>query len=982
MKRRLLRLLACALVLLTIPGLLCGAAFLLPSQYDRTYLGALRDKCDALEAAQSPRIVVAGGSSAAFGLDSGLLERLLPGYDVVNFGMYAGLGSTVMLDLAKPMLLPGDILIFMPEQSEQTLSMYFNARSMWQAADGRFDLAAALPLDNWGELLGHFPAFAAQKFQLWRSGTPLVPQGVYSRAAFTPQGDIAPGQRPQNIMPGGYDASMPIAFDAELVQEAFAGYVRSYAEDCRRMGVDFLYRFAPMNAAALTEGALSQAESYQAWLAEALDCPVLGSAEASILEAGWFYDTNFHLNDAGVVVNTLRLAEELAAWLGVETAISVAEPEMPALAEPAHHAGENGDASFFEYEVADGAIRLTGLTGAGRTQQRLTIPAEIDGLPVTAFTADTFAGCEALREVVVQGNIAHMEDGSFEGCTALERIVLRHDKPQSCTVGQGLLRGTRALVEVPAASLAAYTVDYFWAAHAGRLTPGGEELPPQEVGEPQPEAVRGVTYHGNGGVRRDGSETLTEARNAMHLRHNTAQGTRYFTREGHVLTGWNTMPDGSGTSVGLGSRVACGEELTLYAQWAKASPEEAFSWEVQQGEIHITGYHGTEAVCVVPETIGGRKVTRICRGAFRDAQVETVILPVTMFAVEREAFAGCTLRELTLFDTLYYIYDESFAGCESLQTLRINAATSPAYSGTYFDTFSDKYDWLLSLREARKIVLFSGSSARFGYDSGAIRAAFPDYQVANMGVYAYTNALPQMDIILDLMQAEDVLLSAPEFDAVNFQFCTTNALDAHFFAMAESNYDVLAHLDLRDYSGVFEALRQYLTTRLPITSGSYALSPRRFDDEGNAYDFDTYNEYGDLILPRPGHGEDVLLQWGRADYTTQAFPEETIRSLNAAYAAFLDKGVRVYFSYTPRNWSALTEESTPAARQALHDWLTEKISVPVISHIEDYLFPGTCFYLIDSHLSTEGTEIRIERIIRDLKQQFLREDGLTPQQQM
>ena len=74
-----------------------------------------------------------------------------------------------------------------------------------------------------------------------------------------------------------------------------------------------------------------------------------------------------------------------------------------------------------------------------------------------------------------------------------------------------------------------------------------------------------------------------------------------------------------------------------------------------------------------------------------------------------------TVREIYLYDSLYYIYDDSFINCSNLTTLRINAATKPVYSGTYFDAFTDRYDWLLSIGDRRKIVMFSGSSSRYGY---------------------------------------------------------------------------------------------------------------------------------------------------------------------------------------------------------------------------------------------------------------------------
>ena len=99
---------------------------------------------------------------------------------------------------------------------------------------------------------------------------------------------------------------------------------------------------------------------------------------------------------------------------------------------------------------------------------------------------------------------------------------------------------------------------------------------------------------------------------------------------------------------------------------------------------------------------------------------------------------------------------------------------------------------------AKKIVLFSGSSTRFGYDREMIDRAFPDYEVVNMGVFAYSPALPQLELIRSCMKEGDILLDSPEFDAANRQFCYQKELDYATFAMMESNYDAFAGLDLRE----------------------------------------------------------------------------------------------------------------------------------------------------------------------------------------
>lgn len=977
MKQTVIRILACLPLLLAAPVTLCLLAFGLPAQYGDTFLGELPYKVDALAETGKSRIIVIGGSGVAFGQNSGLLERELDGYRVVNFGMYAGLGSTVMLDLAEDYIREGDIVIFSPEQSEQTLSLYFSPESMWQASDGRFDLLTHLSGKDLGAMAGQLPYFAADKFRYFRSGTAPSPDGIYRRDAFDAYGDIADPQRAQNIMAGGYDPDMMIDFSTELPSEEFVDRVNGFAAACKERGARFFYRFCPMNALAVTEAGWQQVDSYFDHLKTTLNCEFLGSPRDSILDACWFYDTNFHLNSAGAVINTAAMAAELKLVLGDSSPVNIKLPEMPDFAHVSVVSGDNSHVGYFLYEDSGETARIVGLTQAGAAQETLILPVSHEGLPITEFDPGVFAGNEVVREIIVQDNIVRIGNGSFRGCTALARLVIQNPAPESCVVGQDLLEGTDCLVYVPEERYGAYQTNYFWSVHAGRIR--GEKM---DVSKPQPEEPQQpetsgltVTYHTNGGqLLYDTGDTLTLTAANTHLRFNTAQGTRYMERDGWQLIGWNTAPDGSGISVGLGSRMERSQGLVLYAQWVKESPAADFSYTVHEEEIFITGYTGGEELCVIPRQINGMEVTRICAGAFRDSQIDTLVLPPSIFTVEREAFAGSAVREVFFCDSLYYVYDESFADCKHLTTLHINAVTSPVYSGSYYDGFSDRYDWLLSIRDQKKIVLFSGSSARYGYDSLRIREAFPAYEVANMGVYAFTNAMPQLELIRELMAPGDILLSAPEFDAVKFQFCTTNVLDSHFWAMMESNYDAVTRLDMKHYSGIFDSLREYLTVRRSMQPGDYSVSPNWFDDDGNRYHYNTYNQYGDFVLERPNSPRDELLKWGLADYTVNAFPVETVECLNEVYRKFLAEGITVYFTYTPRNIHAITPESTPDARQILHDHLTEHLCVPVISPIEESLYPGTCFYLIDSHLSTEAVQTRTERIIEDLRAQFDREE--------
>ena len=72
----------------------------LPSIYSESFVGVLDDKVERLESIEGEKVVVVGGSSVAFGLDSALMEEEL-GKPVVNFGLYAAIGSVAMMELSK-----------------------------------------------------------------------------------------------------------------------------------------------------------------------------------------------------------------------------------------------------------------------------------------------------------------------------------------------------------------------------------------------------------------------------------------------------------------------------------------------------------------------------------------------------------------------------------------------------------------------------------------------------------------------------------------------------------------------------------------------------------------------------------------------------------------------------------------------------------------------------------------------------------------
>lgn len=453
-------------VFIAIPLLLTVWGFALPAQYSNTFVGELPAKRALLTAeSDKPRLILVGGSAAAFGVDSALLARELPDYQPVNFGLYAALGTRVMLDLSIKELRPGDLVVIMPEQQRQALSDTVGADTFWQAVDGDFSALACLHARDFGPLLGAFPRFAGAKFRYFLTGAP-TPDGVYRRDSFNAVGDVVNPLCSANILPDGYDTTMPIRFDPSMLDTDFRDALNAYTAQAESVGAVVLYHFPPMNVLAVANA--EDIDTYAGYLQSQLTAPLAGDPHACVMDAGWFYDTNFHLNVSGKTVFTRQLIRDLKAVLGDTSSTEIALPAMPARRiQTDTEAANNSDAAYFTWE-SDHLV----VNAAGRGRRTLTVPGEVDGRPVTALASDTFAGCSALEKLTIQQNITALPDGLFVQCSALQEITLTQPDPARLSVGQALLDGAPAFcrIRVPAASYTSYCLSYAWSPYAETFT--------------------------------------------------------------------------------------------------------------------------------------------------------------------------------------------------------------------------------------------------------------------------------------------------------------------------------------------------------------------------------------------------------------------------------------------------------------------------------------------------------------------------------
>ena len=440
-----------------------SVAFLSSPEFDESFVGALDEKLERLAEIDEDKLVIIGGSSAAFGYDSAIIEKYLD-MPVVNLGLYAALGTKLMLDLSKDSICEGDIVVIAPELDAQTLSLYFSASTTLRALDGSPKYLSRIPKEHRVSLLGASWSFAAEKLSYKLFGGAEY-DGVYSAKSFNDYGDIGV-YRAANTMHQYYDPNLPILLDGSIIDGDFVDYLNDYIAYVKSVGATVYFEFCPMNRLAISEETSSYEamSAFQELVENTFDCEVVGYVEDYIYDEGYFYDSNFHLNSAGVVKHTVNVTRDLLIALGVPSAVNEEIPDPPALPElDLRYFEEDENSKYFEYEkMANGAYMIVGVKEQYRNEKTLTVPLGYNGYKVMVIGPSAFSDSSVERLILTEDtSVRQFANGAFLGAGSLSEMYIYY--PEESDISPPLdFIGTKADFKVYVPLGSNYMSGYFW----------------------------------------------------------------------------------------------------------------------------------------------------------------------------------------------------------------------------------------------------------------------------------------------------------------------------------------------------------------------------------------------------------------------------------------------------------------------------------------------------------------------------------------
>lgn len=474
MKKKTIIILAAALAAVLVLGFFAPTLLIAvtPDVYDDAFVGALDEKYDRLTSIEEDKLVIVGGSSTAFGIDSAMLEQYT-GMPVVNFGLYAALGTKLMLDLSRPGIEEGDVVILAPEMDAQTLSMYFNPSATLMAMDGSMGMMRHVRGGDLFSLYTSAWGFAGEKLSYLSSGEYPAGSGAYCSSYFNEYGDLT-YPRAENVMGMYYDPNTMIDLTSSVLDPEFLAYLNEYIAFCQSKGASVYFAFCPMNEMALTEGTNAETlAAFEAYLDENLACDRISYADDHIFPAEYFYDSNFHLNDAGVTLHTLALLKDILLAVGNPVFLDVTLPEAPALPEKSiRYFGEaDENAQYFTFEMTEFGYRIIGLTDAGKTQTTLTLPVAYDGYRVALLGEGALSEGIVEKLIVPAGfeqfitettaSMMTLENGSFTGASQLKELWI-YNRHEATIMPPASFAGVHKDFSVHVPQGSSYGEGYFW----------------------------------------------------------------------------------------------------------------------------------------------------------------------------------------------------------------------------------------------------------------------------------------------------------------------------------------------------------------------------------------------------------------------------------------------------------------------------------------------------------------------------------------
>lgn len=291
------------LIFSIFPAILCCLVILIPANKDdSSYLSSFNDKIEKIKKRKSKSIILIGGSSMAFGVDSKLLEDSLK-LPVINLGLQASLGMYIPLNQFLKFSRHGDILIFAPEYSQYLNNNKFGVGSTPAKTVQLLDPTLLIKY-NFSQIRQMLPFIMPSALMKIKSYFSTNNNLDSSRNGFNDYGDFIGHLN----LPSRTPKTKPhYTYIGKLNSETFE-FISNFKEKAKKKGVKVYISFQPI----LLESAKLNMEVIhliQTQLNKS-GIPILGNPNDYFFNPEFLFEGENHLNRNGRYLRTIQLIND------------------------------------------------------------------------------------------------------------------------------------------------------------------------------------------------------------------------------------------------------------------------------------------------------------------------------------------------------------------------------------------------------------------------------------------------------------------------------------------------------------------------------------------------------------------------------------------------------------------------------------------------------------------------------------------------
>ncbi len=247
------------------------------------------------------KIIIIGGSGSLYGYDCEVIDNALNGeYEIINFGENAQISAIVYFDIAEDFVREGDIVLWCPEPGTYTLGYPQCSNRFWDFRKSNYDFTKYLNLDYYENFYSSFASFASAL-----SGKGYKEYDALS-ASMSKYGDDMSSRKWDGIC-YSYRFSYPM-----LGKDALTELVGNITAK----GASVYFSFAAMQESGMEKVKVPEVDAFEELVTSIPGVVSISDYEDCILSDADFWNSAWHLTDAGSTKRSEQVAKDIKKELG------------------------------------------------------------------------------------------------------------------------------------------------------------------------------------------------------------------------------------------------------------------------------------------------------------------------------------------------------------------------------------------------------------------------------------------------------------------------------------------------------------------------------------------------------------------------------------------------------------------------------------------------------------------------------------------